>query len=166
MVPEGNQELAQLLRVPLTGDGFFMEAHMKLRPLDLATDGIFLCGMAHYPKYIPEAINQAEGAALRAATVLSQDSIVSSGAVCEVTADRCISCGACISVCSYGAVEFHQTPQGKKARVISVLCKGDGLCNSICPTGAISLMHFLDEELIAQIDAAGSDLAASASFAV
>jgi heterodisulfide reductase subunit A len=150
---EGNQALSQLLRVSLNGDGFFMEAHMKLRPLDLATDGIFLCGLAHYPKYIPETISQAGGAALRAATVLSQDSIVASGAICEIKESECVSCGACISVCKYGAIEFYQTPQGKKARVISALCKGDGLCNSKCPTGAIYLQHFVDEEILAQINA-------------
>jgi heterodisulfide reductase subunit A len=155
---EGNQELAQLLRLSLTVDGFFMEAHMKLRPLDMATDGIFLCGMAHYPKYIPETISQAEGAALRAATVLSQDSLVASGAVCEIDEDACISCGACISVCNYNAIEFHETPQGKKARVISILCKGDGLCNSKCPTGAVSLKHFIDEDILAQIDAMAPEL--------
>jgi heterodisulfide reductase subunit A len=156
VIPEGNQELSQLLRVPLTGDGFFMEAHMKLRPLDLATDGIFLCGMAHYPKYIPETVNQANGAALRAATVLSQDCIIASGSVCEVDEDRCIACGACISACSYSAIEFYETPQGRKARVIPARCKGDGLCNAKCPTCAISLRHFVDEGIIAQIDAAGS----------
>ena len=150
---EGNRELAQLLRASLDGDGFFMEAHMKLRPLDMATDGIFLCGLAHYPKYIPETISQANGAALRAATVLSQESIVAGGAVCEIDANECISCGACISVCKYGAIEFHETPQGRKARVIAALCKGDGVCNSTCPTGAIYLQHFVDEEILAQIDA-------------
>jgi len=131
---------------------------MKLRPLDVATDGIFLCGMAHYPKYIPETINQANGAALRSATILSQDSIVASGAICEIAEDRCISCGACISVCNYNAVEFHETPQGKKARVISAMCKGDGLCNSVCPTGAIFLKHFIDEDILAQIDASAPEL--------
>jgi heterodisulfide reductase subunit A len=154
VIPEGSQELAQLLRLSLNGDGFFMEAHMKLRPLDVATDGIFLCGMAHYPKYIPETIDQANGAALRAATILSQDLIIASGAVCEVNEDECISCGACISVCKYGAVEFYETAHGKKARVIPVLCKGDGLCNSKCPTGAVSLRHFIDEGITAQIDSA------------
>ena len=154
IIPEGNQELSQLLRVSLTGDGFFMEAHMKLRPLDTATDGIFLCGMAHYPKYIPETINQADGAALRAATILSQNSITASGAVCWIAEDKCISCGACISVCRYGAIEFCETPHGKKAGINPVLCKGDGLCNSTCPTGAISLRHFVDEGITAQIDSA------------
>jgi heterodisulfide reductase subunit A len=158
VITEGNQKLSQLLRVSLNGDGFFMEAHMKLRPLDLATDGIFLSGMAHYPKYIPETINQAHGAALRAVTVLSQDSIAASGAICEIDENKCISCGACISVCAYGAIEFYETPHGKKARVIPALCMGDGLCNSKCPTGAISLKHFLDEEIFAQIDAGFPEL--------
>ncbi len=164
VITEGNQKLSQLLRVSLNGDGFFMEAHMKLRPLDLATDGIFLSGMAHYPKYIPETINQAHGATLRAITVLSQDSIAASGSICEIDENNCISCGACISVCAYGAIEFHETPHGKKARVIPALCMGDGLCNSKCPTGAIALKHFLDEEILAQIDAAVPDLVQIASL--
>ncbi len=158
VISEENRKLSRLLRVSLNGDGFFMEAHMKLRPLDLATDGIFLCGTAHYPKYIPETINQAQGAALRAATVLSQDSIPASGAICETDEGKCITCGACITVCEYGAIEFQETAQGKKAIVNPALCSGDGLCNTKCPTGAISLKHFLDEEIFAQIDAAASDL--------
>ena len=75
VIPEGSQELSRLLRVPVTGDGFFMEAHLKLRPLDFAMDGMFLCGMSQYPKYIPETISQANGAALRATTMLSKDTV-------------------------------------------------------------------------------------------
>jgi heterodisulfide reductase subunit A len=158
VIAEGNQELSQLLRVPITGDGFFMEAHMKLRPLDLATDGIFLCGMAHYPKYIPEAISQANGAALRAATILSQDSLITSGAVCEVDEDLCIACGACVAVCKYGAINVQAGPRRKRAVVNPALCKGDGLCNSKCPMAAVSLKHFVDDGILAQIEAAASDL--------
>jgi heterodisulfide reductase subunit A len=161
---DGNRELSQILRLSLNGDGFFMEAHMKLRPLDAATDGIFLCGLAHYPKYIPETISQANGAALRAATILSQDSIVANGAVCEINEARCISCGACVSVCNYNAIEFHETRQGKKARIVSAMCKGDGLCNSKCPTGAISLKHFIDDDILAQIDASAPELVQISEF--
>lgn len=156
VTPEGNQELAQLLRLPLTGDGFFMEAHMKLRPLDFATDGIFLCGMAHYPKYIPESINQANGAALRAATILSQDSIVASGTVCEVNEDDCIGCGLCVRGCPYNAIELVEREDGKVAKVIPAACKGCGVCNAVCPTWAISLNHYNDDQIYSQIDAAYS----------
>ncbi|UCG65660.1 MAG: 4Fe-4S binding protein, partial [Deltaproteobacteria bacterium] len=148
-----SHEISKLFKVPLNPDGFFQEAHVKLRPVDFAADGVFLCGIAHYPKHISETISQAYGAAGRAITVLSQDSVIASGAVCEVNESECVTCGACISVCKYGAIEFVDTPQGTKARVNPVLCKGDGLCNAKCPTGAISLKHYTDEEIFCQIDA-------------
>jgi heterodisulfide reductase subunit A len=157
----GTQEISRLFKVALNPDGFFQEAHVKLRPVDFAADGVFLCGTAHYPKHIPEAISQAYGAAGRAATILTKDSVVASGAVCDVKENDCVSCGACISVCNYGAIEFVDTPRGRKARVNPVLCKGDGLCNSRCPTGAISLKHFTDEEVYRQIDGEAPDTALS-----
>ena len=147
-------EISKLFKVSLNPDGFFQEAHVKLRPVDFAADGVFLCGTAHYPKHITETISQAYGAAGRAATILTKDSVIASGAICEVNENDCVSCGACISVCNYGAIEFHDTPKGKKARVNPILCKGDGLCNSRCPTGAITLKHFTDDEIFCQIDAA------------
>jgi heterodisulfide reductase subunit A len=150
----GSKEVARLFKVTLSPDGFFQEAHVKLRPVDFGVDGVYLCGIAHYPKHISEAVSQAYGAAGRALTLLSHDTVVASGSVCEVNESKCISCGACISACTYGAIEFQETKQGKKARVNPVLCKGDGLCNSKCPTGAISLKHYTDEELLSQIDAA------------
>jgi len=152
--PAGNSEISEFFKVSLGPDDFFKEAHVKLRPVDFATDGVFLCGTAHYPKHIPEAINQAYGAAGRALTLLSHDIVTVSGSVCEVDERKCIGCGACISACMYGAIEFRETRQGKKAVVNPVLCKGDGLCNAKCPTGAIFLKHFTDEELLSQIDAA------------
>ncbi len=82
--------------------------------------------------------------------------VIASGSICEVEENKCISCGACISVCKYGAIEFVETPHGKRAKVNPVLCKGDGLCNSRCPTGAISLKHFTDDEINCQIDQAAS----------
>ncbi len=151
---EGNRKISQFFKVSLGPDGFFKEAHVKLRPVEFGTDGVYLCGMAHYPKHIPEAINQAYGAASRALTLLSHDIVTVSGSVCEVSEKKCISCGACISACTYGAIEYHDTRQGKKARVNPVLCKGDGLCNAKCPTGAIFLKHFTDEDLLSQIDVA------------
>jgi heterodisulfide reductase subunit A len=150
----GSMEVAKLFKVAMNPDGFFQEAHVKLRPVDFAAEGIFLCGIAHYPKHIPEAISQAYGAAGRALTILTQDSVIASGAICEVNERACEACGACISVCNYGAIDFCDTPKGKKASVNPILCKGDGLCNTRCPTGAISLKHFTDEEIFRQIDAA------------
>jgi heterodisulfide reductase subunit A len=150
----GNREISQLFKVTLGPDDFFKEAHVKLRPVDFAADGVFLCGTAHYPKHIPEAINQAYGAAGRALTLLSHDIVTVSGSVCEVKENDCVSCGACITACTYGAIEFRETPQGRKAWVNPVLCKGDGVCSAKCPTNAIFLKHFTDEELLSQIDAA------------
>ncbi len=155
---QGIQELSQLFKVALSPEGFFQEAHVKLRPVDFAAEGVYLCGTAHYPKHISEVINQAYGAAGRAAVLLSQDSVTASGSVCEVREDLCISCGACVKACTYGAIELHDTRQGKKAKVIPVLCKGDGLCNAKCPTGAISLKHYTNEQIFRQIDAEVPDL--------
>jgi heterodisulfide reductase subunit A len=152
--PAGNREISQLFKVSLGADDFFKEAHVKLRPVEFSVEGVYLCGMAHYPKHIPEVINQAYGAAGRALTLLSHDIVTVSGAVCEVDEKKCMGCGACISACTYGAIEFYDTRQGKKAMVNPVICKGDGLCNAKCPTGAIQLKHFTDEELVSQIDTA------------
>jgi heterodisulfide reductase subunit A len=135
-------------------DGFFQEAHVKLRPVELAADGLFLCGTAHYPKSISETIAQAYGAAGRAATLLAQETIKASGSVCHVNIADCVTCGACVTACTYGAIDFVDTELGKKARVNPVLCKGDGLCNAKCPTHAILLKHFTNEEVNSQIDAA------------
>ncbi len=147
-------DIAGLFKVTLSPDGFFKEAHVKLKPVEFAADGVYLCGAAHYPKHIQETINQAYGAAGRALTLLSHETVTASGSVCEVKEDDCISCGACITACTYEAIEFVETAKGRKARVNPVLCKGDGLCNAKCPTNAIVLKHFTNEELMSQIDAA------------
>jgi heterodisulfide reductase subunit A len=148
------KDVAGLFKVSLSPDGFFKEAHVKLRPVEFSADGVYLCGLAHYPKHIPETIKQAYGAAGRVLTLLSHDTVVASGSVCKVDEKKCMGCGECIAACTYGAIEFRETRQGKKAAVNPVLCKGDGLCNAKCPTGAIVLKHFTDEELLSQIDAA------------
>ncbi|MFC2173261.1 4Fe-4S dicluster domain-containing protein, partial [Acidobacteriota bacterium] len=150
------KEIAGLFKVTLGPDNFFKEAHVKLRPVEFAAEGVYLCGMAHYPKHIEETINQAYGAAGRALTLLSHDTVVASGSVCEVDEHDCVSCGACITSCTYDAIEFRDTPKGKKARVNPILCKGDGLCCTKCPTNAIALKHFTDEAILSQIDAAGT----------
>jgi heterodisulfide reductase subunit A len=147
-------EVAGLFKVNLSPDRFFKEAHVKLRPVEFAADGVYLCGTAHYPKHINETINQAFGAAGRVLTLLSHATVTASGSVCEVKEQDCVACGACITACSYGAIEFCDTAKGKKARVNPILCKGDGVCNAKCPTDAVVLKHFTDEELLSQIDAA------------
>jgi len=149
----GSKEVSQLFKVTLSPDGFFQEAHVKLRPVDFGAEGVYLAGIAHYPKLMSETIGQAYGAAGRALTLLANDTVVASGSVCAVNEDACMGCGACVTACAYGAIELHDTKQGKKASVIPVLCKGDGLCNAKCPTGAIQLKHYTDEELLNQIDA-------------
>ncbi len=155
---ESSVEMAKLFKVALNADGFFQEAHVKLRPVDFGADGIFLCGLAHYPKHITETISQAYGAAGRTINLLTRTSVAASGAVCDVVKSDCVACGACITACKYGAIEFEDTPYGKEATVNPVLCKGDGLCNTKCPTGAIYLKHFTNQEIWSQIDAALPEL--------
>ena len=130
---------------------------MKLRPVEFGTDGVYLCGLAHYPKFISETINQAYGAAGRVLTLLSNDIVIASGSVCQVDEKKCMGCGECVAVCKYGALGLRDTRQGKKAEVNPVLCKGDGLCNALCPTGAIQLKHFTDEEILSEVDAAAPE---------
>ena len=109
------KEVATLFKVTLNPDGFYKEAHAKLRPVEFATEGVYLCGLAHYPKFIPETINQAYGAAGRVLTLLSNETVTASGSVCAVDEDKCLSCGACISVCAYGdRVSGNTTGQKSK----------------------------------------------------
>jgi len=153
----GSHDAARLFKAAMNPDGFFQEAHVKLRPVDGAGDGVFICGAAHYPKHLSETIAQALGAAGRAGTLLSQDSVTASGAICSVHERNCVSCGACIDACTYGAISWEDTPDGRKAVVNPALCKGDGLCCSKCPTDAIVLQHFTNQAIEHQIDAALSE---------
>jgi heterodisulfide reductase subunit A len=148
----GSKDVSQLFKLALSPDNFFQEAHVKLRPVEFAADGVYLCGTAHYPKLIRETIEQSYGAAGRALTLLSKDTITASGSICEVVEKACIGCGQCVLACTYDAIELRETRRGKKAVVNPVLCKGDGLCCSKCPTLAIQLKHFTDDEIVAQID--------------
>ena len=150
-----SEEISRLFKAPLSRDGFFLEAHMKLRPVDFATEGVFVCGSAHFPKTVDETIAQAYAAAGRAATILSKKSIVSSGAVCGVDETLCVGCGLCLKACQFAAVELLETPDGKKSAVMPAACQGCGACNSVCPTGAISQHHFTDSQILAEIDSAG-----------
>lgn len=151
---ESTRDIAGFFKVTLSPDGFFKEAHVKLRPVEFGTDGVYLCGLAHYPKFIQETVNQSYGAAGRVLTLLSRDTVVASGSVAQVDESRCIGCGACVSACTYGVLELREVKKAKKAFVNPVLCKGDGLCTTKCPTGAIQLKHFTDQEIMSEIDAA------------
>ena len=149
-----NKHVAEMLKVPLTKDGFFLEAHMKLRPVDFATDGVFLCGMAHSPKYIEESIAQACAAAARATTILSKKTLEMEGIVANVSEDLCSGCRICEYLCPYGAVEMKDKEGKPSAHVIEALCKGCGACGTACPTKAITMGHFTTEEITAQVRAA------------
>ncbi len=146
-----NDKLAQILKVPLSKDKFFLEAHMKLRPVEFATDGIFLAGLAHSPKFINECVSQGNAAVSRACTVLSKEKIEAEGIVSIIDTDKCSGCGTCIVLCPYGALDKDE--EGN-AKVTEVLCKGCGICASSCPEKAASLRNFTDEQLIAQLTAA------------
>jgi len=148
---DDNKTIASMLKVPTSKDGFFLEAHMKLRPLDFATEGVFLCGAAHSPKFVSECISQASGAAARAATVLGKKTLTAEGIVSSVDEELCFGCGICVANCPYNAVELDE--EAAKAKVISALCKGCGVCGATCPKHAISLGHFTDSQVLAQIDA-------------
>jgi heterodisulfide reductase subunit A len=149
IVSHRDQGLAQFFKVPMDGDGWFLEAHQKLRPVDFANDGVFLCGMAHYPKPIDESIAQAQAAASRALTVLAMDTIKVGGIVSIIDPDLCSGCLACIQVCPYNAISFNE--EKKVAEVNDALCKGCGACAATCPSEAPVLMGFNNSEIYAQI---------------
>jgi heterodisulfide reductase subunit A len=152
VVPPAENPLAQLYKVPVNSDGFFAEAHVKLRPVDFATDGVFVCGLAHAPKPIDESITQAQAAVSRAVTLLSKKAFLSSGIVAETNPLNCSSCGVCVSVCPYSAPGFiEQGPFTGKAQINPVLCKGCGLCVASCRSGAIRLKGFDNDQIFAQI---------------
>jgi len=145
--------LAQLLKVPIDEYGFFLEAHVKLRPLDFATDGMFLCGCAHWPADIGESVAQAHGAAGRAAILLGSGAVQVEPFITVVDEDRCIGCGLCETMCTYQAIVLKDLETGRKAQRIAASCKGCGMCGAACPQGAVSMQHYTDEQLFAQIDA-------------
>jgi heterodisulfide reductase subunit A len=144
-----NPVLSGLLRSALTADGFFLEAHPKLRPVDLANEGEFICGLAHSPRYIDETIAQARAAAGRATTVLSQTHLVIPGQVSKVDPNLCVACATCVKVCPYGAPMINDL---KKAEVQGAKCMGCGSCAAVCPRRAITLQHQEDAQVLAMLD--------------
>lgn len=152
---EGAEDISKMLKVPLDEYKFFLEAHIKLRPLDFATDGIYVCGTAHWPASTSESIFQALGAAARASIHLTREEVEVEPIVSMlVDEDLCRGCGLCASVCPYGSIEMVQTSKGIKANIVAVACKGCGTCGATCYTHAIRMNHFTDEQLLAQIETA------------
>ncbi len=152
IVPESENRLAQLYKVPQNADGFFAEAHVKLRPVDFATDGVFVCGLAHAPKTIDESITQAQAAAARAVTVLAMKYVKLGGIITHIRPELCSGCLGCINVCPFGAITFNS--EAFVAEVNPALCKGCGACSAVCPSEAPALMGFDNNQLYAQIKSA------------
>ena len=146
------RELSQFYKVPLNEDGFFVEAHVKLRPVDFATEGVFMCGLAHGPKFIEESIAQAKAAASRAATILAKDTVMAEGIVASVNENICSGCGICEALCPYSAITVDKTE--RVAKVNEALCKGCGTCCAACPSGAAQQRGFRRDQLSAMITAA------------
>jgi heterodisulfide reductase subunit A-like polyferredoxin len=147
-----SREIAEVFKLPADADGFFLEAHQKLRPLDFAAQGIFLCGLAHGPKYADEAIVQAQGAAARAMGILAQEQMLVGGTVAKVIRERCSRCLTCVRVCPFGAPAVAEAAGA--AAIDPAKCLGCGLCTGECPMGAIELMHHRENQLGAEIRAA------------
>jgi heterodisulfide reductase subunit A2 len=152
IIVKDQEDLAKMFKVPLSNDGFFLEAHMKLRPVDFATDGVFVAGLAHYPKPLDEAIAQAKAAAARAAVVLSQDAIRAGGVVAGIDAAACSGCQACVGVCPFGAISYVENED--VCEVNQALCKGCGTCAATCPSECITLFGFSHKQLYTQVDEA------------
>ncbi len=152
--PADHGELTKMFKVSVNEDNFLAEAHAKLRPVDCATDGVFICGLAHYPKFLEESIAQAQAASSRAATVLSREQITIEPIVSEVDQDLCIGCGLCESVCAFGAIQLKPVEGlGFRAENISALCKGCGTCAAGCPQQAIDMKHFRNQQIKAAVAA-------------
>jgi heterodisulfide reductase subunit A len=145
---------SQLLRVPIDENGFFMEGHVKLKPLDFATDGIYLCGSARFPANIREVIAQGLGAASRASIPMSKGSVVVEPIISVLSdEDACRGCSLCVALCPYGALDIHHTEKGRKVYVIDVACKGCGICAATCYRHALTINSYTNHQIEAQTDA-------------
>ena len=155
VIPNENEALAKTLKVPLTSDGFFLEAHVKLRPVDFATEGVFLCGLAHSPKPVDETVSQAIAAAARASIPLSKGKVKVEPIFSVIDKEKCIGCALCEEICAFNAIRLIQEDGKSKAETIKASCKGCGTCAASCPQNAISMQHFDNNQINAQIQAMG-----------
>jgi heterodisulfide reductase subunit A len=156
-----SEKLAQMLKIPMNEDGFFLEAHVKLRPVEFATEGVYVAGVAHSPKSIPETIGQAEAAAAKACTIISKDKYEAEPTIAAVNEDLCDGCGICVPVCEYNALEVVNRKGGREGEKViqlnEAMCKGCGGCVAACPSGAMEQKGFKDEQMLAMIKAALED---------
>jgi heterodisulfide reductase subunit A len=151
VLPEpSNRTISKILKAQMSKDNFFLEAHMKLRPVDFSSEGMFLCGMAHSPKFIDECISQACGAASRASTILSKEYLEVGGVISAVEEDKCVACLTCVRVCPYNVPEINER---SRAEISEAECQGCGICASECPVKAIQLRHFKDDQVLAKCSA-------------
>jgi heterodisulfide reductase subunit A len=154
LVPRGdNAGISRLLKVPLSSEGFFLEAHLKLQPVEFATDGMYICGSARWPVEVSEAVFQACASAAKAAVPMRRGHVSPEAITSSVNEDLCGGCGICAVLCPYGAMQMVSKNGKAFARTIEALCKGCGTCGSACPSGAITMNHFNDEQIMAQIEA-------------
>ncbi|MEO0101111.1 MAG: 4Fe-4S dicluster domain-containing protein, partial [candidate division WOR-3 bacterium] len=152
LVPRADSKhLANILKLSLSPDRFFLEAHPKLRPVDSNIDGVYLAGVCQGPKDIPDAVAQAKGAAASVIALLNKDMITVEPIVAEIREEQCSGCHICEGLCPYQALVFNS--EKKVMTVEAVLCKGCGACVAACPSGAITLKHYTKEETLAQISA-------------
>jgi heterodisulfide reductase subunit A-like polyferredoxin len=156
--PEDTRELATRLKLPVDMDGFFLEAHIKLRPVDFATEGVFMAGLVHYPKFLDETIAQAQAAASRAANILCRKTMPTNAQVAVVDPDKCVACLTCVRVCPYDVPKVSSDYIGVggitgAAYIEPAVCQGCGICASECPAKAIRLMHYTDAQMLAKVDA-------------
>ena len=154
----GTKELASRLKLPIDMDGFFLEAHVKLRPVDFSSEGVFMAGMAHYPKFLDETIAQAQAAASRAAGILSRESMNTNARVAVVDAAKCVGCLTCVRICPYDVPKIKADSAGVgsilgAAFIEPAICQGCGTCASECPAEAIQLMHYTDLQMLSKVDA-------------
>jgi heterodisulfide reductase subunit A len=152
VVPPKENPIANLFKVPLNKDGFFVEAHVKLRPIDFATDGVFLCGLAHSPKPMDESIAQGLGAAARAVTLLSQEEMFGNAVVANIDSESCVGCQGCLKVCPYEAIRYLEDK--RICEINEVICKGCGACAATCPSASAQLKRFTSRQIYAQIEKA------------
>lgn len=155
IVPEDTEDLSKMLKLTINDDKFYLEAHVKLRPVELAVDGVYVCGLAHSPKPLDEIIVQAQAAAAKASIPLVKGYVTVAPIVSSIDKDICIGCGICASLCPYQAIQMLKIGKARKAETIAASCKGCGICASRCPTFAISMGGFTAEQIEAQITAFG-----------
>ncbi|RLA91700.1 MAG: hypothetical protein DRG69_09840 [Deltaproteobacteria bacterium] len=150
VLPRENEELAAMFKVSRTLEGFYLEAHMKLRPVDSSTEGIYICGLAHSPKLMDETVAQAKAAVSRASTILAKDEIEVGGVVAKIDPELCAACLICVRACPY---EVPYICEDGYSVIDPAKCRGCGNCAAVCPQKAIELQHYRDDQILAKIQA-------------